>query len=127
MPENNSYKGFKDLHCWQEARILRQSIGGLVNLLPKEEKYQLSSQLVRASRSVTANIAEGYGRYTYTDTRHFFIQARGSVTELLDHLSVVAENNYLPEQDILTLEKQCETVFRLINGYIAYLDREKAK
>jgi four helix bundle protein len=122
---SNSYKGFKDLNCWQEARLLRKELSELVRKFPHTELSRLNSQIIRASRSVTANIAEGYGRYTYTDTRHFFIQARGSVTELIDHLSVAFDEGYLDQVVLDYFEQKCETVFKLINGYISYLDRSK--
>jgi four helix bundle protein len=60
----------------------------------------LISQIKRSSRSVTANIAEGYGRYTYTDTGHFFIIARGSLTETMEHLTTAYDENYITEQEI---------------------------
>ncbi len=122
--QQESYRGFKELNCWKEARSLRRQISILTKTFPKEEKFELISQMKRASRSVTANIAEGYGRYTYNDTRHFFINARGSVAEILDHLSVAIDEEYINEAVSEGFEKQCETVFKLLNGYIAYLDRE---
>ena len=92
---------------------------------PKEEKYELTSQIKRASRSVTANIAEGYGRYTYTDTRHFFIMARGSVTETMEHLITAYDEKYISEDDLNSEQEKCEKVFKLINGFISYLDKSK--
>jgi four helix bundle protein len=124
MP-NQAYKGFKELNCWKEARVLRQQITELTKTFPSTEKFELTSQMIRAARSVTANIAEGYGRFTYTDTRRFFIQARGSVTEILDHLTVALDEKYIDEEKLRFFESQSETVFKLINGYIAYLDKEK--
>ena len=124
MPASNSYKGFKDLDCWKKGRELRITISSLVKKFPPEEKYQLGSQMIRSSRSVT-NMAEGYGRFTYTDTRHFFIQARGSVAETIDHLVIALDENYISKEDFSELELMCESVFKLINGYIHYLDKQK--
>lgn len=123
MEQQNSYRGFRELNCWKEGRELRNQVSELVKRFPDTEKYLLASQITRAARSVTNNISEGYGRFTYTDTRHFFIQSRGSVTEILDHLSIALDENYINEEQSVTIEKQCETVFKLINGYIAYLDK----
>ncbi len=121
----NNYKGFTELDCYKHGRELRKSISLLVSKFPKEEKYGLASQIKRSSRSVTANIAEGYGRYTYSDTRHFFIISRGSVTETMEHLTTAFDENFISE-DILKSElDKCETVFKLINGFIAYLDKSK--
>ena len=66
----NNYKGFTELEVYKKGRKLRQLISILIKKFPKEERYELISQIKRSSRSVTAKIAEGYGRYTYTDTRH---------------------------------------------------------
>ncbi len=123
MESQNSYRGFKELNCWKEARSLRIKISALTKTFPAEEKYLLTSQIKRASRSVTNNIAEGYGRYTYSDTRHFFIQSRGSVTEILDHLSIAHDENFITQEINTDLESQCEKVFKLINGYISWLDK----
>ena len=121
----NNYKGFTDLDCYKQGRELRKSISILVKKFPKEEKYELASQIKRSSRSITANIAEGYGRYTYLDTRHFFIISRGSVTETMEHLTTAFDENFISE-DILKSElNKCEMVFKLINGFIAYLDKSK--
>lgn len=97
----------------------------MVKTFPAHERYALTSQLLNASRSITNNIAEGYGRFTYTDTRHFFIQARGSVTETIDQLTIALDECYITEALFLELECLCEEIFRLINGYIGYLDKQK--
>lgn len=81
-----NYKGYKDLECYIQGRNLRMQISELVKTLPDKEKFLLANQITRSARSITANIAEGYGRYTFTDTRNFFIIARGSVTETMEHL-----------------------------------------
>lgn len=54
---------FRDLECWKRTRILRNSIRRFSKTLPADEKYKLRDQFIRASRSVTANIAEGYSKY----------------------------------------------------------------
>ncbi len=121
---SNNYKGFKDLNCWKESRDLCRKISALVKTFPADERFLLRSQIIRSSRSITNNIAEGYGRFSYTDTRHFFIQARGSVTETMDHLVIAKDEGYIDETQETELDGLCEKVFRLITGYIHYLDRE---
>lgn len=122
-----NYKGYKDLECYIQARLLRIYISELVKKLPAHEKFLLISQVIDSSRSVTRNIAEGYGRYTFSDTRNFFIIARGSVTETMEHLATAYDEKYITEEELKTGEEKCELVFKLINGYIAYLDRSKNK
>jgi len=64
-------KNFEDLEIWKQSRVLRNEIAVLVKTFPAEEKYRLADQLIRASRSVTANIAEGYGRFHYQENIQF--------------------------------------------------------
>ena len=120
-----NYKGYKELDCYIQSRLLRIYISGLVKTFPAVEKFILTAQIIDCSRSITRNIAEGYGRYTFTDTRNFFIIARGSVTETMEQLTTAFDENYIDEAALKTGEEKCELVFKLINGYISYLDRSK--
>ncbi len=121
-----NYKGYKELESYIKARELRIEISEIVKQFPNSEKFLLINQIIRSSRSITANIAEGYGRYTYTDTRNFFIIARGSTTETMEHLTTAFDEKYITEEILKTFEEKCETVIKLINGYINYLDKSKA-
>ena len=121
-----NYKGYKELECYKEARVLRNFISELVKKFPVHEKFLLTAQIIDASRSVTTNMAEGYGRYTYTDTRNFFIISRGSLTETMEHLTTAFDEKYITEEELKTGELKCEMVFKLTNGYIGYLDKSKA-
>jgi four helix bundle protein len=59
------------------------------------------------------------------DKRRFFIIARGSVTETSEHLNTAFDEKYISEGELKTGEEKCEMVFKLINGYVAYLDKSK--
>lgn len=120
-----NYQGYKELNCYKKARELRISISALVKKFPSSEKFLLVAQIIDSSRSITRNIAEGYGRYTYADTKNFFIMARGSVTETMESLSTAHDENYITDEELQSFTALCEEVFRLINGYISYLDRSK--
>jgi four helix bundle protein len=120
-----NYKGYKDLECYIKARELRIFISELVKQFPGQEKFLLVAQIIDCSRSISRNIAEGYGRYTFSDTRNFFIISRGSVTETMEQLATAFDEKYITEEELKTGEDKCEHVFKLINGYIAYLDKSK--
>ncbi len=80
-------QSFEKLKVWQKAHQLSLDIHKkLLPLMPKEEKYGLSDQLRRSSKSIGANIAEGAGRYYYMDNVRFCYNARGSLDEILNHL-----------------------------------------
>lgn len=117
---------FEDLLVWQKSRALRKSISIFCKTLPKDEIYRLKDQLTRASRSVTANIAEGYGRFHYQENIQYSRQARGSLYELIDHLSCAVDEKYLSEQDFLFYKNEIISCVQLVNGYINYLKKSKS-
>ena len=117
---------FEDLQIWQEARKFRIKISDKVKDLPIEEKYRLADQMIRASRSITANIAEGYGRFHYKENMQFCRQARGSIYEMIDHLTVALDEGYITFQDFEYLRNECYTLLKMLNGYIRYL-KDKSK
>jgi four helix bundle protein len=121
-----NYRGYKDLECYKEARLLRIYVSELVKKFPAHEKFLLTAQIVDSSRSATRNVAEGYGRYTFTDTRNFFISARGSIKETMEHLTTAFNEKYIDTEESKTREEKRELVFKLKNGYIGYLDKSKA-
>jgi four helix bundle protein len=56
---------FEDLEVCKHSRKLRLEISILVKAFPTCEKYRLTDQLIRSFRSITANIAEGFGRFYF--------------------------------------------------------------
>jgi len=87
----------ENLEVYKVTVEIRQDLSKFSKTLPMEEKYKLKDQIIRASRSVTANISEGYGRYHFQEQIQYCRQARGSLFELKDHLSVSLEENYISE------------------------------
>jgi len=116
---------FRDLEVWKRCRDIRKEIWNLCKSLPAEEKYRLVDQMVRASRSATACIAEGYGRYHYQENIQFCRQARGSLYELIDHVNVASECEYVNEERARFLINEVESAIKVLNGYIRYLKRKK--
>jgi four helix bundle protein len=118
-------KSFTDLESWKISRILRNEISELIKTFPPEEKYRLSDQIIRSSRSIGNNIAEGHGRFHYIDSVKFFLNARGSASETIDHLYVALDEGYITTEIFNKLNKLCEDCSKLINGYINYLRQQK--
>ena len=65
---------------------------------PSDEKYRLADQIIRSSRSIGNNIAEGHGRFHYADSSKFLINARGSAAETIDHLIIALDHNYITDE-----------------------------
>jgi four helix bundle protein len=116
---------FRDLEVWQRCRNIRKAVWDLCKTFPSEEKYRLSDQLIRASRSSTACIAEGYGRYHYQENIQFCRQSRGSLFELMDHILVAEECSYINEEQSRDFIKEIKVAIRILNGYIKYLKTRK--
>lgn len=109
---------FTDLRTWQAARKLRLELYRMTGGFPEEEKFGLTAQIRRAAVSVTANIAEGYGRFSYQENMQFCRQARASVYELRDHLITAADAGYMPTTKRKELDEMAIGLIRLLNGYI---------
>jgi four helix bundle protein len=109
---------FKELEVWKVARTLRAELYQATRLFPEEEKFGLSAQIRRAAISATANLAEGYGRYSYQENIQFSRQSRGSLYELRDHLTTALDAGYIPEERYRELDATAVSAIRLVNGYI---------
>jgi four helix bundle protein len=117
---------FEKLLVWQKAHALMLFVHrAVVPCLPPEEKWDLTSQIRRSSKSVTANIAEGHGRYYYRDMIRFLYLARGSLSETEKHLIDAKDLEYIPVQLYQQGREMAGEVHRLINGYIDYLKRQR--
>ena len=120
------YQNFEDLEVWKKARVLKLEIRQLTKSFPAEEKYRLIDQMIRSSRSVGIQIAEGHGRQTFPDRIRFCVIARGSLSETLAHLTDALDENYLTEEQINKFRIIITEVEKLLNGYISWLEK-KAK
>lgn len=121
-------KTFETLECWKACRDLRSFLQQEVMAhFPKNEFYELRSQIIRAARSTTANIAEGYGRYHYLENRKFCLNARGSLFELLDHLIAAHDENYIDKSAYQTGRAKILSTIVLLNGYISWISAQHAK
>jgi four helix bundle protein len=120
-----TYKSFEDLECWKAGREVRFFFKEIIKQLPKEEKFSLSSQIRRASRSVTNNIAEGFGRFHYQENIQFCRSSRGSLHELVDHLIICKEDHYIKDEEYKKGRELLNKAIAILNGYINYLIRTK--
>ncbi|MBU0502529.1 MAG: four helix bundle protein [bacterium] len=114
---------FTDLVVWQRAKKVVLLIYRLTKDFPKEEIYGLTSQLRRASSSVCANIAEGFGRYHTKDKIRFYYNARGSVSECMSHLSIAGDLGYISNDNAKNLLSEFETIRKMVNGMVRALGK----
>jgi len=112
---------FEELEAWKIARELRISISKIAKTFPQEEKFRLTDQIIRSSRSISSNIAEGYGRFHFQENIQFCRQARGSLSETLEHLICALDEGYIDEKIYNVHKNLIKHCWKVLNGYIAYL------
>jgi four helix bundle protein len=116
---------FTELETWKQARKIRIFISDLIKKFPSEEKFRLTDQIVRCSRSIGNNIAEGHGRFHYQDNIRFCIIARGSLSETLDHMIIAKDENMISEEVFNSFQSEYDQCLKLLNGYIQFIKRKK--
>lgn len=120
----STIKSFEDLEIWKLAVRLSEDIYELTDSFPKGERFGLIDQLRRAIVSISANIAEGFGRYHYKDTVKFLYNARGSLFETRSHLLVadrlgfIASGNKESYEQIL---KDLKNLSVKLNNFISVI------
>ena len=124
--EYKPHKEFTTLDCWKLAREVKLFFyQEVLPCLPKEEMYNLGSQIRNASVSTTANIAEGYGRFHYKESIQFYRISRGSMFELKDHLITCYDLKYITISTYEKGVKEIESAIKKLNGYIGYINKLK--
>jgi four helix bundle protein len=109
-------RGFEDLDCYKLTLEVMVAVHAIAKALPSEEKYDLVSQIRRSSKSVTANIAEGYGRYHYLDSLRCYAIARGELNETLAHLINAHALGYVGQETFAPLYKLIRETEQALNG-----------
>jgi four helix bundle protein len=107
---------YRNLIVWKKAFELTVTIYRETSKFPIEEKYGLTSQLRRASVSITSNIAEGQGRHSRAEFLHYLSIALGSLKEVETQLLISDALGYIRTGQIATLLSLIAEVGRLITG-----------
>jgi four helix bundle protein len=107
---------YKDLLVWQKTRALIKRIYELTSSFPVEERYGLTSQIRRAAISISANLAEGFGRNASREFSHFSSIAYGSATELESLIIVSVDLGFLSEEAATIVQVDLEEILRMLNA-----------
>ena len=125
-PGESGKRGFEDLECYQLALEVMAKIHSFSKTLPSYEKHDLYAQIRRASKGVTANIAEAYGRYHYLDSLHYYSIARGELNETLAHLINARVLQYIDQADFESLYQFIRHNEKTLNGFMSHVRRQRA-
>jgi four helix bundle protein len=118
--DKETVRNFEDLEAWQKAIELAVTIYTLTRTYPKEEMFSLTNQMRRASSSISANLAEGCGRYNYKEKLQFYRIANGSLLEVKSFCYLSEKLGYMSTEhltEILNLILSCQKLISaLIRG-----------
>lgn len=113
---------FEDMPVWQEAQEFAVLVYKVTQSLPDEEKFGLTSQIRRAASSVSANIAEGFGRSTKKDTAHFYHIARGSLLETKNFVYLCARLAYIDQLTANAVIEAADSINSQITAILRYFN-----
>jgi four helix bundle protein len=117
----NTITSFEDLTVWQESQSLAVAVYKLTKQFPQDELFAMTSQLRRAASSISANIAEGFGRSSTNDKLHFYTMAYGSLLEVKNFLYLAEKLDYIKKPELNQLIDHTVVCQKLINSFKAGL------
>ncbi|AWX43116.1 hypothetical protein HME9304_00103 [Flagellimonas maritima] len=103
----------EDLKIWNKAMNLTKQIYLLATKLPLEERFGLASQIKRCAVSIPSNIAEGAGRNSKKEFKHFLGIANGSSYELHTQLTLLIDLNLISENKIKPIKELCVEIQKM--------------
>ena len=115
-------KSFREMPIWQESMDLAVKIFHVSEKFPRKEDYGLTSQIRRSALSISANIAEAFGRFHSKDKINFYYYARGSATETQSHLIYCSRINYIDKHSSDKLFIELEMICKSLNKIIKTLN-----
>ncbi len=112
---------FKKFNVWQKARVVTKEIYSISKSFPDDEKFGITSQLRRATISITNNIAEGCGRNSDKQLVQFLQYSYGSAVEVENVLILATDLHFISETNFKELNSELiqiqKMLFTLINKF----------
>jgi len=125
-PGEPGKRGLDDLVFYQLALDIVVNAEEMGKHLPSHEKYDLARQIRRSSKAITANIAEGYGRYHYLDSLHYYSIARGELLETQAHFTNALVIGCIPQEYFNQIYELIRKTEIALNGYMNYVRKQRA-
>lgn len=116
--------------AFENLQVYQKAVDFADRVLPRTEHFPrgygfLANQLNRASVSIAANLAEGNGRFTKADRKHFFGIARGSIQECVPLLELALRRRLVEGEEHEQLRERLEELGKMISGLIKGIDKRK--
>ena len=111
-----SIKTHKDLDVWKLAIELARDVYDLTKILPKNEMFDITSQMRRAAVSIASNIAEGAARQTKKEFSQFLHIASGSASEIDTIIEILRVTNLCQPPELNKLQEKNTRISKMLNG-----------
>ena len=121
-----NYK-LEDLEVYNLSEVISDKIWDIVMGWEYFAKDTIGKQLCRAADSISANIAEGYGRYHFKENKNFCYYSRGSILEVKSFLRKSKNRNLISEDCYSELYTELQTIHLKLNAYIKYIGKNLNK
>lgn len=108
-----TFKSLEDIQAWQKARQVTRMIYEVTAEGRFARDYGLRDQIRRASVSIMANVAEGFGRRSDKEFANFLNMAHGSISEVQSHLYVALDLNYIDQTSFTKLNSLLDEISRM--------------
>ena len=118
-----TFQKFEDIKAWQKARELTKEIYLATSDNSFSKDFGLCDQIRRASVSIMANIAEGYGRKTNKDFAHFLVISHGSAAETQSHLYIALDLKYISSEKFAELYQLLDEISRMTMALCQHLNK----
>lgn len=112
---------YNELRAWRMSVDFVVDVYAATQSFPHDEIFGLRLQIRRAAVSIPSNLAEGQGRSTTKDYRHFVLNARGSLMEVQTQIAICERLQYLKKGQAKNLRDQADDIGRMLNGLLRYL------
>jgi four helix bundle protein len=122
MTESDAIKSYKDLDVWTMSMSLAENCYRVTKNFPRDEMYGMTAQIRRASSSIPANVAEGYGRDQTGSFIQFLRIAQGSARELETHLILAGRVGLSRRDPQSGLLDDCERISKMLRAMIRSLE-----
>jgi four helix bundle protein len=118
---------YQNLEVWKLAHQFTIEVYKALKIFPEDEKYNITSQIKRATVSIPTNIAEGYGKHTTSEFIRFCQIAKGSAVEVEYLLLLSKDLGYLEHEKYISLNKKCQAILMMLSGLLKALKDKNKK
>ena len=115
---------FEGLEVYEKSRALVSEVYRIQSQFPKEERFALGDQIRRAAVSITANLAEGSGRQSLKEKKHFIEISYGSLMEVFCELQTACDLGYLTDEQLNNIRPQFTDIAKMLSGLRSSLERK---